>query len=202
MPHQRPHNLTADEALARLKAGNARYVAGATDLAPQAARRAELAGGQAPFVTVVACADSRVCPELLFDEGLGDVFVIRVAGNIATDAVLGSIEYAGLHLGVNLVVVCGHRSCGAVTAAVDNVDLDGPATHSHIDALIDAIKPAVKLAREDGVADLLDRAIRRNASYAAEQIATSEPVMAGLRAQGVRVVPAYYDLASGGVSFG
>jgi carbonic anhydrase len=203
MSNDRPENLSADDAITRLQAGNGRYVAGESALPQsQAGRRAELVDGQRPFVTILACADSRVSPEHVFDEGLGDLFVIRVAGNIATPAVLGSIEYASLHLGVNLIVVVGHRSCGAVTAAVDNVDFDGPATHSHIDALIDAIKPAAKAARDEGDHDLLDRAIRANASMVAGQISGSEPVMAGLAAQGVRVVPGYYDLESGVVSLG
>ena len=106
--NQRPDNLTHEAALSRLKAGNARASSDASEHPrSDAARRAELVGGQRPFVTVLACADSRVSPELVFDEGLGDLFVIRVAGNIIDDAILGSIEYAGLHLGVNLVVVMG-----------------------------------------------------------------------------------------------
>ena len=125
--------------------------------------------------------------------------MIRVAGNIADDAVLGSVEYASLHLGVNLIVVMGHRSCGAVGAAVDNVDFDGPATHSHIDALIDAIRPAVRLTASQGTEDLLERSVRQNAIMVADQIRSSEPVLAGLAKQGVGVRPAYYDLQGGGV---
>jgi carbonic anhydrase len=197
MSDERPQNLTADEASARLTEGNHRFVAGGLEHPHcDPTRRAELAGGQQPFATVITCADSRVPVELVFDQGLGDVFVIRVAGNIADDAVLGSLEYASLHLGVNLVVVMGHRSCGAVGAAVD-----GSATGTHIDALIDAIRPAVDLAKADGEEDLLERSIRTNAAMVADQVRTSEPAMAGLAAEGVAVRPAYYDLATGEVSW-
>lgn len=202
MSNDRPTNLSAADALARLRVGNRRYVDGNTSGARRdASRRADLVGGQAPFATVLTCADSRVSPELVFDEGLGDLFVIRVAGNIADDTVLGSIEYAALHLGVNLVAVMGHQSCGAVAAAVDNIDFDGPATHSHIDSLIDAIRPSVAAARAEGEQNLLDRSVRSNAAHVAAGIAASEPVMAGLTSDGSEVVPAYYNLATGAVEF-
>jgi len=206
MSAERPTNLSADEAKKRLNAGNARYIDGAMErprCTPE--RRSSLASGQAPFATVLTCADSRVSPELIFDEGLGDLFVIRVAGNIADAAVLGSIEYASLHLGVNLVVVMGHQSCGAVGAAVDNKDLDGPATHSNIDALIDAIKPAVQSAIAadaglDGDA-LLESSVRENAKRVSTGIRGSEAVMAKLADTGVKISPAYYSLSSGEVSW-
>jgi carbonic anhydrase len=140
----RPTNLSATDALTRLKEGNRRFIdSQATHPRGDGTRRQELVSGQRPFSIILGCADSRVAPELVFDEGLGDLFVIRVAGNIADDVVLGSIEYAVAHLGVNLVVVLGHQSCGAVNAAVENVDVKGPATQTHIDSLIDAIRPAV-----------------------------------------------------------
>ena len=194
---ERPDNLSATEALDQLQAGNQRFVAGASQhphCSP--ARRAELTGGQSPFATVITCADSRVPVELLFDQGLGDVFVIRVAGNIADDAVLGSIEYASLHLGVNLVVVMGHQSCGAVNAAVD-----GSSTGTHIDSLIDAIRPAVESAASEGEDDLLERSIRHNATMVANQVRGSDPVLSGLGPSGVVVTPAYYDLGTGEVSW-
>ena len=193
MSHTRPQNLTADEAIAKLTEGNQRFVAGGLEHPHcDPTRRAELAGGQQPFATVITCADSRVPVELVFDQGLGDVFVIRVAGNIADDAVLGSLEYASLHLGVNLVVVMGHQSCGAVGAAVA-----GSPTGTHIDALIDAIRPAVESAKADGDGDLLERSVRANAAMVAEQVRSSEPAMTGLADQGVVVLPAYYDLTTG-----
>ncbi len=194
---ERPENLSAAEALDQLEAGNQRFVSGASQHPHcDPARRAELAGGQRPFATVVTCSDSRVPVELVFDQGLGDVFVIRVAGNIADDAVLGSIEYASMHLGVNLVVVMGHQSCGAVGAAVD-----GSATGTHIDSLIDAIAPAVAEAKAEGSDDLLERSVHANATMVSTQIRESQPVLAGLGEQGVAVRPAYYSLETGEVSW-
>ena len=194
--------MSADEALDRLEVGNKRFVSD-NPIRPNsnAARRRELVAGQRPFATIISCADSRVPAELVFDQGLGDLFVIRIAGNFSNDAVLGSVEYASLHLGVNLIVVMGHGSCGAVGAAVDNVAFDGPATHSRIEALIDAIRPAVRTAQNQGNDDLLERSIRENAIMVAGQIRSSEPVMAVLDDQGVEVHAAYYDLENGKVSW-
>ncbi len=202
MSDDRPKNLSAGEALDRLEVGNKRFVID-NPIRPNsnAARRRELVEGQRPFATIISCADSRVPAELVFDQGLGDLFVIRIAGNFSNDAVLGSVEYGSLHLGVNLIVVMGHRSCGAVSATVDNVHFDGPATHSHIDALIDAIRPAVRTAQSQGNDDLLERSVRENAIMVAGQIRSSEPVMAGLEGQGVEVHSAYYDLENGKVSW-
>ena len=199
---ERPTNLNAADALTRLKEGNRRFLENqATHPRGDDARRQELVSGQRPFSIILGCADSRVAPELVFDEGLGDLFVIRVAGNIADDAVLGSIEYAVAHLGVNLVVVLGHQSCGAVNAAVENVDVQGPATQTHIDSLIDAIRPAVQAAREKGSDGLLLQSIHQNAKNVASAIAQSEPVLQGLATAGVKVVPAYYGLENGSVEF-
>ena len=202
MADTRAANLGAEEAAQALREGNQRYVSdGLTHPRCDSTRRQELSGGQRPFATVITCADSRVPPELIFDQGLGDLFVIRVAGNIASDAVLGSIEYASLHLGVNLVLVMGHRSCGAVGAAVENLDIDGGATNTHIDALIDAIRPAVRTASNAGSDDLLERSVRENATMVAGQIGTSEPVMAGLVGSGVQSRAAYYNLQTGEVEW-
>lgn len=202
MSDERPKNLSATEALEQLTIGNQRFVAGIAEHPhSDAARRLELAKGQQPFATIITCADSRVPVELVFDQGLGDLFVIRVAGNIADDAVLGSVEYASLHLGVNLVLVMGHRSCGAVGAAVDYLNVQGSATGTHIDALIDAIRPAVREAESQGSEDLLERSVRENATMVAAQIRSSEPVLAGLSERGVVVQPAYYDLESGEVGW-
>ena len=199
---QRPDNLGAAPARQRLEQGNRHYCEDRM-ARPRGdrQRRQDVAQAQRPFATVLTCADSRVPPELIFDQGLGDLFVVRVAGNVADPMVMGSIEYASLHLGVNLVVVMGHQSCGAVGAAVDNADFDGPATHSHIDALIDAIKPAVHRAERRGATDLLERSIRENAIMVADQIRGSEPVVAHLGSHGVQVTPAYYDLKSGQVDW-
>lgn len=200
MTDERPENLSAAKALELLKAGNQRFVSDSvTRPHSDPARRQELVGGQRPFATIITCADSRVPVELVFDQGLGDLFVIRVAGNIADDAVLGSVEYASLFLGVNLIAVMGHRSCGAVSAAVEYLNVDGSATNTHIDTLIDAIRPAVRAAETSGSDDLRERSIRENAIMVAGEIQSSEPVMAGLSDEGVAVKPAYYDLESGEV---
>src|SRR5262252_9569528 len=131
--------LSADEALKKLIAGNERYVRAKVNHPDESlARRKELTTGQHPFAVILGCADSRVSPELLFDEGLGDLFVIRVAGNIVDDAVLGSIEYAVEHLDTKLIVVLGHEKCGAVSAAVEGGDVPG-----HLKALVAAIQASV-----------------------------------------------------------
>ena len=190
--------VSAADALEKLKVGNARYVADKREQPnSDLARLASLVGGQAPFAIVLSCADSRVVPELIFDRGMGDLFVIRVAGNISdNEAVLGSIEYAAVLLGVNLIVVLGHQSCGAVTAAVD-----GSTTDLHIDELVRAIAPAVEIARaQEG--DLVDNAIRCNANYVADHLRTTGPVLGDLvKDRGMQVVSAYYRLDTGEVEF-
>lgn len=185
----------AAEAAERLFAGNRRYVAGEANHPNQSGeRRVEVADGQAPFAVVLGCSDSRVPPELIFDAGLGDLFVIRVAGNIVDDAVLGSIEYAAVHLGTPLVVALGHASCGAVRAAVSGGDAEG-----HLPCLISAIRPAVEKA-ECCSGDRIDHTIRANAKLAAEQMIERSPILAGLvRAGELHIIAAYYDLATGRV---
>lgn len=186
---------TSDEALAKLQAGNERYVASQLTHPNQTAeRRAELGAGQHPFAIVLGCADSRVSPEVIFDQGLGDLFVIRVAGNIVDDVVLGSIEYAAEHLHTPLIVVLGHSKCGAVGATVAGGELEG-----HLPSLATAIQPAVDSVK-DQEGDLLDNAVRANAKMVAEQLSSSDPVLSKLvEAGGLKVVAARYDLDSGKV---
>src|SRR5947209_10905279 len=125
----------ADEALARLMAGNRRYVLHKEQHPDQSlTRRKELESGQHPFAVILGCADSRVSPEILFDQGLGDLFVIRVAGNVVDDTILASVEYAVEHLGTRLIMVLGHEKCGAVSAAIE-----GGKQPRHLDALVAAI---------------------------------------------------------------
>src|SRR5436305_9248189 len=150
-------SLSADQSLSRLLAGNARFVAHKERHPDESsARRRELVSGQHPFAVILGCADSRVAPELLFDEGLGDLFVIRVAGNIADDAVLGSIEYAVEHLGSKLIVVLGHESCGAVSAAVASESASG-----HLSSLVTAIRPSV-LATASSPGDRIHNCVVEN----------------------------------------
>ena len=187
--------LSADKALAKLMAGNQRYVRHKEQHPDQSlARRKELGAGQHPFAVILGCADSRVPPELLFDEGLGDLFVIRVAGNVVDDAVLGSIEYAVEHLGTKLVMVLGHEKCGAVSAAVE-----GGAAAGHIKALVAAIQPSVEASgKEPG--DRIHNCVIANARRVAQQVRESEPLLKGAVANhGVKVVAADYALDSGKV---
>src|SRR6184192_4185539 len=132
------------EAISKLKEGNGRYAGGNLQHPGQTTeRRAELANTQHPFATIVSCSDSRVPPEIVFDQGLGDLFVVRVAGNVIDDHGLGSIEYAVDHLGARLIVVLGHQSCGAVKAAKETIAAKSKAP-GHIQSLVTAIQPAVE----------------------------------------------------------
>ena len=189
------NTVSAEDALNKLMEGNARFVKGELqhprmDLA----RRAELKEGQEPFAVIVACADSRVAPEIIFDEGLGDIFVIRVAGNVAKEKVIGSIEYATAHLGVNLVMVLGHEKCGAVSASIGTTEFEG-----NIGTIVDAIKPAVYMA-EAMEGDLLTNAIQNNAKITAGHIKEAHPVMTRLVKERVKVVSAYYSIDTGAVT--
>jgi carbonic anhydrase len=187
--------LSADQALARLLAGNARFVVHKEQHPDESLeRRKELSTGQHPFAVILGCADSRVAPELLFDEGLGDLFVIRVAGNVVDDAVLGSIEYAIEHLGSKLVVVLGHEKCGAVSAAVA-----GGSAAGHLAALVAAIQPSVA-ATAASPGDKVHNCVIDNARRVARQIRESEPVLKEATQQrGVKVIAADYELDTGKV---
>ena len=185
--------LTADQALQRLIAGNERYVAG-TAMHPDQTiqRRAELAKGQSPFAIVLTCSDSRVAPELLLDQGLGDLFVIRNAGNILDDHVIGSMEYAVEHLHVPLVLVVGHEKCGAISAAVAGGEASG-----HIHSLVEAIEPVVKQVK-NLPGDPVENVVRANAQRIAETLTRSEPILKEAVNKGkLLVVPARYDLVTG-----
>lgn len=187
------HHTEADQALKTLTDGNKRYASLKQKHPNQGLkRRAEVSKGQKPFAAIVGCSDSRIPPEILFDQGIGDIFVIRVAGNIVDDVALGSIEYAVDHLGTKLVVILGHSKCGAVTATVQ-----GGEAHGHIGSIVKAIIPAVKKAKGKK-GDLTDNAIRVNIDLVTKQVKTSAPILAKLvRAGKVKVVGAYYDIDSG-----
>jgi carbonic anhydrase len=185
-----------DNALERLRQGNERFRTDRTEgPGRDAVRRAEVAGGQRPYAVILGCADSRVPPEILFDAGLGDLFVVRVAGNLANTASVASIEYALAHLGTRLVVVLGHGSCGAVTAAyADGADDESECLHS----LLDQIRPAI--------ADLDDPAVDAAAHHNAECVAAhlverSEIIRNAVEHEGARIVIAFYDLETGAVAF-
>lgn len=187
---------TPDLALEQLLEGNKRFVsASVTHPNQDGERRISLGSGQAPFAAVLACADSRVPPEVLFDQGLGDLFVVRVAGNILNDQLLGSLEYAAMHLHTPLIVVLGHSSCGAIGAVASGAELEG-----HIASLAPAIQPAVdKVRGQEG--DLTDNAAMEVSRMTAEQLVNSEPILADMVKSGkVKVVSAFYDLESGEVA--
>ncbi|MBK8164963.1 MAG: carbonic anhydrase [bacterium] len=189
--------MDGHQALDRLVEGNRRFAsAGQAWPRQDQTRRVQLATGQAPLAIVLCCSDSRVPPEVLFDQGLGDLFVVRVAGNVADDARIASIEYAAEHLGTRLVVVLGHERCGAVTAAVKGGQLPG-----HLPALMDALQPAVALARPVH-GDLVEGTMLANIELTAKQLRTSRPILAGLVEKGeLLVVGARYDLDTGVVEF-
>ncbi|WP_062212559.1 carbonic anhydrase [Aureimonas sp. AU12] len=194
--------LTADEALALLKKGNAEFISDAPiHAAIGRERRIEIAREQHPFAVLVACSDSRVSPELLFGRGLGELFIVRNAGNTLDTVALGSLEYAVEHLGTPLVLVMGHQRCGAVSAAVsvvrDNKMFDGA-----IGQMIEPIIPAV-LAVRDQPGDLVDNAVRENVRRVVHNLRNaSEPLLARPIAAGqVRIVGAEYSLDDGSVNF-
>jgi carbonic anhydrase len=188
--------LTPDAALTRLLEGNQRYTRNKERHPDQSsARRKELAEGQHPFAVILGCADSRVPPELLFDQGLGDLFVIRVAGNIVDDAILGSIEYAVQHLGTKLIVVLGHEKCGAVSAAVEGGDAAG-----HLKALVAAIQPSVSATAKDS-GDRIHNCVIENARRVARQLRQSEPVIKPAAERNeLKIVAADYALDTGKVT--
>lgn len=189
--------VTAEAALARLTEGNKRFVAGAlTHPAQSAERRAETAQGQHPFAVILTCADSRLSPEIIFDQGLGDLFVVRNAGNLADDLVLGSIEYAVEHLHAPLVVVLGHSKCGAVSAAVAGGEAPG-----HIRGIVASLTPAATMAKKKP-GDPVENTVRISAKLTAAALAQNEPILGELAKGGtIKVLAARYDLASGQVEF-
>lgn len=190
-------NLTPEQAIRRLLTGNARYVAGKSLHADEsAARRAELAKGQAPFAIILGCADSRVSPEILFDEGLGDLFVIRVAGNIVDDAGIGSMEYAVEHLGSPLIVVLGHERCGAVKATIETLEA-GSAAPGRIGALVEELRPAVEAVKGQP-GDKVENAVRENVRRLVAELSSLEPFFKARVAEGkLQVVGMRYDLDTG-----
>ena len=195
-------SLTPDEALRLMKDGNSNFRTDATYRSVQGReRRIELARGQAPFCVLVGCSDSRVPPELLFGRGLGELFIVRNAGNTVDTAALGSIEYGVGVLGCPLIVVLGHEACGAVSAAVDVVEKNA-AFPGVIGEMVQPILPAVLEARRMTGGTLLENAVVANAKRVALRLSTQSPVLQeSMRAGRLRIVPARYDLDDGDVEF-
>lgn len=196
-------SIPPDDAMRMLKEGNARYVAGQPLRANQGPeRRAEtVAGGQHPIATIIGCSDSRAPLEILFDQGVGDIFVIRVAGNLAGPDELGTVEYGVGHLGTPVLLVLGHTSCGAVTAAVQNAKV-----HGHIATLVNQIKPAVAKAKSWSPTaqgdDLLGKAIKANVWLVMENILRkSKEVSDRVKKGRLLLVGGIYDLTTGSVNW-
>jgi len=195
-----PENtVTPGQALHRLMEGNARYRANQTHVRDFAAGRVARVTTHRPVASILSCADARVGPEFIFDQGPGDLFVVRVAGNILQDEGLASLEYAARFLGSPLIFVMGHSLCGAVDAAIkvvkDNASLPG-----HLPGLIDQIKPAVLAAQQAHAGDLLSAAIAENVRRQVRNVTAAQPVLADMIASGkVKVAGGVYDIASGRV---
>ena len=203
----RPIVISAHQALERLREGNRRFAADRRGGARAGeARRNEVAAGQAPFAIILGCSDSRVPAEIVFDQGLGDLFVIRVAGNIVAPSQVGSVEFAAERFGTRLVVVLGHSSCGAVIATLEELGRPGGAQSPNLRSIVDRVRPSVEglLAtelRRDPEA-LLIEAVRANIRASADHLRHGSRILEQLiRADGLLVVGAEYSLETGVVDF-
>ena len=200
--------ITAEEALDRLQTGNQRFVSGSHDVASldSEKRRAAVAGGQEPFAIILGCSDSRVPAEIVFDQGLGDLFVIRVAGNIVAPSQIGSIEFAVGSFGTPLVVLLGHSNCGAVSATLDSMNQPRDKQSSHLYSIVDRVRPSLEPLLATNLRDdrkaLLKQAVRANISTSANHIRNSSPILEQLHQNGnLLVVGAKYSLETGVVDF-
>ena len=187
--------MTIDEVLDRLKEGNARFTSDQLEHKIQdQPRRDALVSGQGPWAIVLSCADSRVAPELTFDTGLGELFVLRVAGNVANTSTTASIEYAVAHLGTQVIVVMGHQSCGAVTAAMAGGDNGYNLNH-----LLAHVAPAI--AASDSGAEVND-VVRKNAELTCSDLVNRSSIIGdAVKSGNLKIVPAYYNLDNGRVDF-
>lgn len=198
---ERQGKVTPDEAIALLKAGNQRFVTGNTINCDLMAQVKQTAGGQAPFAAIVGCMDSRVPPELVFDQRIGDVFCVRVAGNVINDDIVGSLEYATKVVGSRAIVVLGHTECGAIKGAVDDVEL------GKLTGLLERIEPAVaavarggKRSSKDG--RLVQAVAETNALMAIDILLSRSSILKDLTDKGeLRIVAAMHDVGTGEVSF-
>jgi carbonic anhydrase len=196
--HSDQPSVAPAEAISKLKEGNGRYTSGNLQHPGQTTeRRTELAKTQHPFAAIVSCSDSRVPPEIVFDQGLGDLFVVRVAGNVINDEGLGSIEYTVDHLGTRLILVLGHQRCGAVQAAKETIAAKGKAP-GHIESLVTAIKPAVEATAKDD----LETTVKANVKNVVQALRSSTPILKTKVDSGeVKVIGGYYSLDTGAVTF-
>src|SRR5438105_5036032 len=195
-----PNAISPAEALKRLMDGNARYAANTPNERDFSSGRAARAQGQFPIASILTCSDSRVAPELLFDQGPGDVFIMRVAGNIVTPDLVASIEYGIQFLGTPIVMVLGHTSCGAVDAAIKVMKIKA-VLPGHLPALITAIKPAVTVAEKTKTGNLLDNASAENVRRQVTRLKNSPPIVQKLyAAKKIDIVGGVYDLATGKIA--
>ena len=203
-----PESIPAPEVLHRLREGNDRYVSNVRSLDSLLSytRRAELSAGQSPIAIILGCSDSRVPAEVVFDQGLGDLFVIRVAGNIVAPSQVGSVEFAASLYGSRLVVVLGHTHCGAILATVDELEGHPPPRSENLRFIVDSVRPAIEpLMRGDLARDheaLLRAGGRANVRATVEHLRHGSPLLETLIAEsGLVVVGAEYDLTTGQVHF-
>ncbi len=202
-----PANLNALEALDRLRAGNARFASHviSIDSLTRHLDRASLMKAQQPFAILLGCSDSRAPAELVFDQGLGDLFVIRVAGNVVSPSQVGSVEFAADRYGVKLVVVMGHTLCGAVDATIEASEQGAAAPTDGLMSIVERVRPAVEAARLAGATDraaVARAAIRINVKMAVQHLRHGSPLLERLVSrEGLMVVGAEYDLESGKVEF-
>jgi carbonic anhydrase len=199
--HSQPA-YTAVEALARLKSGNARFVSGKSHFPRQQKEvLAELAKGQQPYATILGCSDSRVPPELVFDAGFGELFIIRVAGNVLGPSIAGTLQYAGLHLHTPLFVVMGHEGCGAVQAAIAS-KYHGAQQAGRIEVLLENILPALDgLDATQSPEALMKEAVEANVRWTMRAMLESPEAKARGAEGGIKLVGAIYELATGRVRF-
>lgn len=192
--------MNATEIMEELRNGNKRFISKETKHKNK--KPSDLAGGQSPHTIVLTCADSRVPPELIFDQDLGDLFVIRIAGNYATAEAIGSIEYAAANLGSSVIMILGHTSCGAVGAAVDVVTKDAELPSKSLIKTIDPILAAVQDAKKSDATDLLDTSVNNNVSNAAKELLKESKIIQDLESQKkIQIVNAKYHLDSGLVEY-
>jgi carbonic anhydrase len=200
--------ISAPEALARLREGNQRFASDVRSLESLASqtRRSELAAGQEPFAIVLGCSDSRVPAEIVFDQGLGDLFVIRVAGNIVAPSQIGSVEFAAARFGTPLVVVLGHSRCGAILATLDELRRPTEKQSRHLRSIVDRVRPSVEAllatARHGDPDALVRDAVRANVRVSASQLRHGSELLEQLVDRGeLTVVGAEYSLDTGVVEF-
>ena len=197
--------IPPDDALARLREGNERFVAGLRGDGGNGSPPLRLVRDQAPFAIILGCSDSRVPAEIVFDQGLGDLFVIRVAGNVVAPSQVGSVEFAASQFGTRLVVVLGHANCGAVIATIDELRQPADRQSPNLRSIVDRVRPAVESVLEENGADekhLIERAVRANVLASMRNLADGSEILRNLVGSGeLRIIGAEYCLETGVVEF-